>query len=58
MRFGRFFIDRPIFGIVLSVVIFIIGVLAYFSLPVAQYPEIAPPTVEVSAQYPGANAQV
>ncbi|HEY7428207.1 MAG TPA: efflux RND transporter permease subunit [Gemmataceae bacterium] len=56
--FSRFFINRPIFASVLSIVIVLAGTIALFTLPVAQYPEIAPPTVEVSAYYPGANAQV
>src|ERR1700725_16628 len=56
--FSLFFIDRPIFASVLSIVIVLGGSIALFTLPVAQYPEIAPPTVEVSASYPGANAQV
>jgi multidrug efflux pump len=56
--FSRFFIHRPIFASVLSIVIVLAGIIAWFTLPVAQYPEITPPTVEVSAYYPGANAQV
>ena len=56
--FSRFFIDRPIFASVLSIIITLAGGIALFTLPVAQYPEITPPTVEVSAYYPGANAQV
>src|SRR5207237_7977810 len=52
------FIDRPIFAAVLSIVTVILGVVALSQLPVAQYPEVAPPTVQVSAIYPGANAQV
>ncbi len=56
--FSRFFIDRPIFATVLSVVITLAGGLGLFVLPVTQYPEITPPTVEVSTVYPGANAQV
>jgi len=56
--FSRFFIDRPIFATVLSVVITLAGGIAVFTLPITQYPEIAPPTVEVSTMYPGANAQV
>jgi multidrug efflux pump subunit AcrB len=56
--FSRFFINRPIFASVLSIVITLGGSIALFTLPVAQYPEIAPPTVEVSAAYPGANAQI
>src|SRR6195256_5367829 len=56
--FSRFFIDRPIFASVLSIVITLAGGIAVFVLPVTQYPEITPPTVEVSTVYPGANAQV
>jgi multidrug efflux pump subunit AcrB len=56
--FSQFFINRPIFASVLSIIITLAGVVAYLSLPVAQYPEIAPPTVEVSASFPGANAEV
>ncbi len=58
MRLSHFFIDRPIFATVVSLLITIIGGIAYFGLPVAQYPEIAPPTIVVSASYPGASAQV
>src|SRR6202171_2521259 len=58
MFFSRFFIDRPIFASVLSIIITLAGGIAVFTLPIAQYPEITPPTVEVSAVYPGANAQV
>ena len=57
MRFPHFFIDRPIFAAVLSIVVVILGVLGYFTLPVAQYPEITPPTIVVRASYPGANAE-
>src|SRR5579862_2956516 len=56
--FSRFFIDRPIFASVLSIVITLAGGISLATLPIAQYPEITPPTVEVSAVYPGANAQV
>src|SRR5438552_13541939 len=56
--FSRFFIYRPIFASVLSIVIVLGGSIALFTLPVAQYPEITPPTVEVSASYPGANAKI
>src|SRR6187401_1786186 len=56
--FSRFFINRPIFASVLSVVITLSGLIASCTLPVTQYPEITPPTVEVSTVYPGANAQV
>ncbi len=54
---SRFFIDRPVFAIVLSVVFVLAGGVAVFTLPIAQYPEVTPPTVLVSAIYPGANAQ-
>ena len=57
MRFVYFFIDRPVFAGVLSIVTILAGVLSILGLPIAQYPEIAPPTVVVSASYPGANAQ-
>ena len=52
-----FFIDRPIFSIVISIVIVIVGVLGLFLLPLDQYPQIVPPVVKVSASYPGASAQ-
>ncbi|WP_319202388.1 multidrug efflux RND transporter permease subunit [uncultured Ilyobacter sp.] len=55
--FSKFFIKRPIFAGVISIVIVIAGLVTMKSLPVAQYPEIAPPTVQVSAVYPGANAE-
>ena len=54
---SNFFIDRPIFATVLSIVIVIMGAVTFFSLPIAQYPEVAPPVVQVSAIYPGANAK-
>jgi multidrug efflux pump len=53
---SRFFIDRPIFATVISVIITLAGFVAVWTLPVAQYPEITPPTVQVTAVYPGANA--
>ena len=56
--FSRFFIDRPIFASVLSIVVTLGGYLALQTLPISQYPEITPPTIEVSATYPGANSQV
>ncbi len=56
--FSNFFINRPIFASVLSIIVTLAGGIALYSLPIAQYPEIAPPTVEVSAIYPGANAHV
>jgi hydrophobe/amphiphile efflux-1 (HAE1) family protein len=57
MKFPHFFIDRPIFAGVLSILIIIFGLVAYPLLPVSQYPAIAPPTVVVSANYPGATAE-
>src|SRR5213076_688624 len=56
--FSSFFINRPIFASVLSIIVTLAGGIALFSLPIAQYPDITPPTVEVSASYPGANAEV
>jgi HAE1 family hydrophobic/amphiphilic exporter-1 len=56
--FSRFFIERPIFATVISIVIVIAGMVSLLSLPIAQYPEITPPTVEVTTSYPGASAQV
>ena len=58
MNFSHYFISRPIFATVLSVLILIVGSAAYFALPVSQYPEIAPPTISVSATYPGASAEI
>ena len=55
---AKFFIERPVFAIVISLVIVFAGGAALMTLPIAQYPEIAPPSVEVSANYPGANAKV
>ncbi len=54
--FSRFFIDRPIFSTVLSILLVLAGVITVKTLPIAQYPNISPPTVEVSATYPGADA--
>ena len=56
--FSRFFIDRPIFASVLSILIFLAGMIAVFELPIAQYPPVAPPTIQVDCNYPGASAQV
>lgn len=56
--FSRFFIDRPIFAAVISIVITLAGALAVFGLPLAQYPPVTPPTVQVECNYPGASAQV
>ena len=55
---ARYFIERPIFASVISIVLVLCGAVAYFVLPTTQYPEIAPPTVEVSTVYPGANAEL
>lgn len=55
---ARFFVDRPIFAWVISIVILLVGAVAYIVLPIAQYPDITPPTVQVTANYPGANAKV
>ena len=57
MKISHFFIDRPIFASVVSIVIVILGAVAYVRLPVAQYPEIAPPVITVTGQYPGASAE-
>jgi len=57
MRFAHFFVSRPIFATVMSLVIVILGLIAFNSLPVAQYPEIAPPTIVVRASFPGADAE-
>lgn len=54
----KIFIERPVLSTVISIIIVILGILGIISLPVAQYPEIAPPTVQVTANYPGANADV
>lgn len=58
MNISRFFIDRPIFASVLSTLIFIMGSIAIFVLPISEYPEVVPPSVVVSAQFPGANPKV
>jgi multidrug efflux pump len=58
MDFSRFFIDRPIFAAVLSIVIFAAGLIAIPLLPISEYPEVVPPTVQVRAIYPGANPKV
>ena len=58
MKFSRFFIDRPIFAAVLSIVILMAGLLAMRILPIAEYPEVVPPSVVVNAIYPGANPRV
>ncbi|HET6788676.1 MAG TPA: multidrug efflux RND transporter permease subunit, partial [Aquabacterium sp.] len=58
MNISRFFVDRPIFAGVLSILVFIAGVIAIFRLPVSEYPEVVPPSVVVRAQFPGANPKV
>ena len=58
MRISHFFIDRPIFAAVVSIVFVILGAVSFARLPVAQYPEIAPPIITVTGQYPGASAEV
>ncbi len=58
MQFSQFFIHRPIFAAVLSILIFIGGAIAVWQLPITEYPEVVPPTVEVTANYPGANPKV
>ncbi|HUE64723.1 MAG TPA: efflux RND transporter permease subunit, partial [Rhizomicrobium sp.] len=57
MRLPHFFIERPIFAVVVAILIVLFGAISYPALPVAQYPEIAPPTVTVTANYPGATAE-
>ena len=54
---ANYFIDRPVFAWVLAIIMMLAGGLAIMNLPVAQYPQIAPPTITVSATYPGADAQ-
>src|SRR5262245_40380350 len=58
MNVSRFFIDRPIFAGVLSVLILLAGLLALRVMPISEYPEVVPPSVVVRAQYPGANPKV
>src|SRR5882757_3153528 len=58
MRFSHFFVDRPIFAAVISIIITIVGYISFRSLPITEYPEIAPPTVVVNAVYAGASAEV
>ena len=55
MNFSNFFIRRPIFAGVLSIAIFIVGLIAMSRLPISEYPEVVPPTIVVRATYPGAN---
>ena len=58
MKFSHFFIQRPIFAAMLSLIILIAGGISLFQLPVSEYPEVVPPTVVVTANYPGANPTV
>src|SRR6202023_1114596 len=58
MRFSHFFVDRPIFAGVISIIITLVGYIAFRALPVTEYPEIAPPTVVVAATFAGASAEV
>src|ERR1700719_4249962 len=58
MRFSHFFVDRPIFASVMSVIITLVGYISFRALPIAEFPEIAPPTVNVTATYAGASAEV
>nr|WP_315847414.1 multidrug efflux RND transporter permease subunit [uncultured Achromobacter sp.] len=58
MNISKFFIDRPIFAGVLSILVLLAGLLAMFQLPISEYPEVVPPSVVVRAQYPGANPKV
>jgi HAE1 family hydrophobic/amphiphilic exporter-1 len=57
MKFAHFFVDHPVFAAVISIIITLLGAIALPTLPVAQYPQIAPPTVSISATYPGASAE-
>ena len=57
MQFSHFFIRRPIFAGVIAIIITIVGAFAYVGLPVSQFPDIVPPTVTVSTNYPGASAE-
>ncbi|NMJ43707.1 multidrug efflux RND transporter permease subunit [Roseomonas sp. JC162] len=57
MRLARFFIDRPVFAAVISIAITLVGAIAAFRLPISEYPEIAPPSVTITAAYPGASAE-
>ena len=58
MGISHFFVDRPIFASVISIILTLVGAIAYRALPISEYPEIAPPTVVVSASYAGASAEV
>src|SRR5262245_49909576 len=58
MNISRFFIERPRFAAVLSILVFLAGLLSIFQLPISEYPEVAPPQIVVRAQFPGANPRV
>ena len=58
MKLSHFFIDRPIFASVLSIIIVVGGLVAVFNLPIAQFPDITPPSITVSTTYPGASSEV
>src|SRR6266568_3868835 len=58
MRFSHFFVDRPIFAAVISIIITLVGYISFLALPITEYPQIAPPTVVVNASYAGASAEV
>src|SRR4051812_43597783 len=58
MNISRFFVDKPIFAAVLSVIVFVAGLISIFRLPIAEYPEVVPPSIVVRAQYPGADPKV
>ena len=58
MNFSRFFVDRPIFAAVLSIIMFAVGLISIPNLPVSEYPEVVPPSVVVRTVYPGANPKV
>jgi HAE1 family hydrophobic/amphiphilic exporter-1 len=58
MKLAHYFIDRPISAVVLSVLIMLVGSIAYLNLPISQYPEIAPPSISVETSYPGATAEI
>ena len=58
MKITHFFIERPIFAAFVSILITLVGAISYARLPVEQYPQIAPPTIQVAARFPGASAEV
>ena len=58
MKFSHFFIDRPIFATVISIVITLLGIVGYVKLPIAQYPDVVPPSVSVYTMYAGASPEI